>query len=113
MSFTSLSPAPAANMYALFSGEINQDSTRRFFKAVSAATAKNVRHLHVLVESYGGFRGDGICLYNFFKSLPVDLTLYNVGAVQPTATTPYPGAKSRQATDRHEFILLLTLRSPH
>src|SRR5713226_10347317 len=105
MSLTSLSPAPAANMYAVFSGEINQDSTRRFFKAVSTATAKNVRHLHVLVESYGGFVGDGICLYNFFRSLPIDLTIYNAGAVQSIAAIAYLGAKKRKTSKHGNFMI--------
>jgi ATP-dependent Clp protease, protease subunit len=112
MSLTSLSPVPAPNLYAVFSGEINQDSTKRFFKAISAATAKNVRHIHVLMESYGGFVGDGICLYNFFKSLPVDLTLYNAGAVQSIATIAYLGAKYRKASARAAFMIHRTLVSP-
>src|SRR5258707_11878177 len=107
MSLTSLSPAPASNMYAVFSGEINQDSTRRFFKAVSTATAKNVRHLHVLVESYGGFVGDGICLYNFFKSLPVDFPLFNLFAVQSIS----PGVKSQ--IDRQRFAKIVEIRRTH
>jgi len=112
MSLTSLSPAAAANLYAVFSGEINQDSTKRIFKTISAATAKKVRHVHILVESYGGFVGDGICLYNFFKSLPVDLTLYNAGAVQSIATIAYLGAKWRKASARAAFMIHRTLVSP-
>lgn len=69
-------------------------------------------HIHLLFQSLGGSVGDGICLYNFFQALTIDLTLYNVGAVQSIATIAYLGAKKRKTSAYAVFGLHRTHSSP-
>ena len=56
--------------------------------------------------------GDGVCLYNFLKTLPIDLTIYNVGAVFSIATIAYLGAKKRKTSTRAVFGLHSTTITP-
>ena len=66
--------------------------------------AAQVEHIHLLFQSTGGFIGDGICLYNFFRALPIDLTIYNCGTVQSAACTAYLGAKRRKVSTYAAFM---------
>ncbi len=66
---------------------------------------KQFKHVHLLFQSSGGFVGDGICLYNFFRSLPIDLTIYNAGAVQSIAAIAYLGAKKRKTSKHGTFMI--------
>src|SRR5260370_7187686 len=67
--------------------------------------ANKIQHVHLLFQSVGGIVGDGICLYNFFKSLPINLTIYNAGAVQSIAIVSYLGAKRRKTSSRAVFMI--------
>ena len=53
--------------------------------------AQRVAHVHLLFQSNGGTVGDGLCLYNFFRSLPISLTFYNTGSVASVAAIAYLG----------------------
>jgi ATP-dependent Clp protease, protease subunit len=94
-------------VYATFSGTIEQNSLQRLFQGFALTTTPpmTAAHVHLLFESYGGFVGDGVCLYNFFKTLPMELTLYNAGAIQSIATIAYLGARQRKASARATFLI--------
>jgi len=60
----------------------------------------------MMFQSWGGFVGDGVMLYNFFKSLSiVDLSLYNSGQICSAAVIAYLGAKRRVASPRSAFMV--------
>ncbi len=101
----STAPILPAEVYAVFCGPINQDTVQRIFNGLTTASANKVQRMHLLFQSNGGTVGDGICLYNFFKTFPVDLILYNVGAVQSIAVIAYLGAKTRKTSARALFML--------
>jgi ATP-dependent Clp protease protease subunit len=65
-----------------------------------------------MFQSTGGYVGDGICLYNFFKSLTIDLTIYNAGFVQSIAAVAFLGAKKRKTSARATFMLHRATNSP-
>lgn len=92
-------------VFATFSGQINEDSTQRIFKAFANATVNQVTHLHLLLESYGGYVGDGVALYNFFKSFPIGLTIYNTGTIQSMAVIAYLGATKRKVSASAAFMI--------
>ena len=93
---------PSTEVYFVFCGIIDQNSVNRIFNTLAVVTnpQNHVVHVHLLFQSTGGFVGDGFCLYNFFKSLTVDLTIYNVGSVQSAATIAFLGAKKRKTSAR-------------
>jgi ATP-dependent Clp protease, protease subunit len=102
--------APIPTAYGVFSGAIDQTSTQRLFHTLTTAAANRLT-VHLLFQSSGGNVADGICLYNFFKALPIDLTLYNVGSIQSIATIAYLGAKHRKVSAHAAFMIHRTLGS--
>ncbi len=62
-------------------------------------------HVHILFQSLGGSIGDGIYLYNLFRAVPFDLSLYNAGTLASIAAVAYFGAKHRYVTSSCSFML--------
>ena len=98
-------PGAPLEAYAVFSDNVNQASIQRIFLNFSGAMERQFKHVHLLFQSSGGFVGDGICLYNFFKSLPIDITIYNAGSVLSVALIAYLGAKKRRTSSRAAFMM--------
>jgi ATP-dependent Clp protease, protease subunit len=98
-------PNNSNEVYATFAGAIDQSALQRIFQGISGAMANSVSHIHLLFHSLGGGVSDGICLYNYFRSLPIDLTLYNVGGVSSIATIAFLGAKKRKASTYATFMI--------
>jgi ATP-dependent protease ClpP protease subunit len=65
----------------------------------------NVPAFHLFFQSSGGSVGDGIALYNYFKTLTLDLTIYNPGSVCSIATIAYLGAKRRKTSANAIFTV--------
>lgn len=98
--------------YAVFAGSIDQAAVQRIFNSLTSAMAGNITHVHLLFQSTGGFVGDGVCLYNFFKAFPIPLTLYNVGSVQSIATLAFLGANKRKTSAHATFMMHRSHSSP-
>jgi ATP-dependent Clp protease protease subunit len=96
---------PASVVYAIFAGFIDQSAVQRIFQGVCAAITNRIQHIHLLFQSYGGTVGDGVCLYNFFRGLPIGLTLYNVGNVSSAAVIAYLGAHERKTSAYATFMV--------
>jgi ATP-dependent protease ClpP protease subunit len=64
-----------------------------------------MQNIHLLFQSSGGSVGDGVFLYNLFKSLPIRLTIYNVGSVCSIAVVAYMGAARRVVSPRATFMI--------
>ena len=105
---------PKVEVYATFSDNINQASVQRIFQNFGLASnpTNNVERVHLLFQSTGGYVGDGICLYNFFRSLPVACTIYNVGSVQSIAVAAFLGVKDRKASTHAVFTLHRSTLAP-
>jgi ATP-dependent protease ClpP protease subunit len=95
---------PVDEAYGIFCGAVNEETVKKLAACLSTATTKN-QNVHLLFQSSGGSVGDGVFLYNFFKSLPVRLTIYNVGSVSSIAVIAYLGAK-RRVTSAHAVFMI-------
>lgn len=104
-------PQIPTEVYAVFAGGIDQGAVNRIFANLAGAMERKFEKVHLLFQSFGGVVGDGVCLYNFFKSLPIELTLYNVGAVQSIASIAYLGAKKRKTSAHATFMIHKTVIS--
>lgn len=91
--------------YFTLSGDVNSDMVRRVFDAASDMTAAQVGSAHILIQSNGGYVSDGICLYNFLSQLPIDVVMYNAGAVASIAVILYLAGKQRYASDTARFMV--------
>jgi ATP-dependent Clp protease protease subunit len=92
-------------IYATFVGPINDDALRRFFAAFPTAVNGGVKKVHLLLQSGGGNVGDGVSLYNYLSSLPLEIVTYNTGFVGSIAVTAFLAGKERKATGNSTFLL--------
>jgi hypothetical protein len=74
-------PAPPAPqipkiVYAVFCGGIEQATAQKIVNSLTIAMGGKVEHVHLLFQSAGGYVGDGVFLYNFFRSITIEVTLY-------------------------------------
>lgn len=92
-------------VFAAFSGDINQATTGALFGSLSLASQRGIKTFHLLFQSTGGLIGDGIALYNFIRTLPFDLHMYNCGGVSSAAVLPYLAATRRIASKHSRFLI--------
>lgn len=69
------------------------------------ASQNDVQELHLLFQSTGGMVGDGVSLHNYLRAYPVDLHIYNTGAVSSIAVHGYLGAKHRYTSATGTFMI--------
>jgi ATP-dependent Clp protease protease subunit len=74
--------------------------------------AGKVKHVHALFQSAGGYLGDGVFLYNHFRSIPIELTLDNVGQISSVGVIAYLGATHRKTSRSATFMLHRSTNSP-
>jgi len=98
--------------YATLGGTIGPDTMSRIFTNLNGATVGGVQTLHLLFQSTGGMVGDGIALYNYFRTMPVDLHVYNGGTVASIAVIAYLGATHRYASVHSTFMIHRTRIAP-
>jgi ATP-dependent Clp protease protease subunit len=92
-------------IYATLSGTIDQTSVQRILTSFSTASLNNVKKAHILLQCTGGGIGEGICLYNFLRTTPMEVSLYNAGSIASIGVIVYLGAKNRKAS-RHSMFMI-------
>ena len=91
--------------YYTLSGDVNSDMVRRVFDAVALMSTDGIQTAHILLQSNGGYVSDGICLYNMLSHCPIELVMYDCGAVASIAVTLFLAGKRRIASDTARFML--------
>jgi ATP-dependent Clp protease, protease subunit len=91
--------------FGTFCRDIDQDAVSRLFEEFAELTERRGAAIHLLFQSTGGLIPEGIALFNYFKTFPVELHLYNVGQVASAALTAFAGAKHRYASTYATFLL--------
>jgi ATP-dependent Clp protease protease subunit len=87
------------------SGDVNSDMVHRVFEAVANMTEEGIDTAHVLVQSNGGYVSDGLCLYNFMASSPINFITYNAGAVASIAVILFMAGTRRYASETARFMI--------
>jgi len=101
---SSLPPLPI-EIYGVFAGPIEQASSQKIVSNLAGATQRGVKHAHVLFQSSGGSVADGVFLYNLFRTLPIEITLYNGGQVCSAALIAYLGGRHRKTNAQATFMV--------
>jgi ATP-dependent protease ClpP protease subunit len=112
MSDEVIEPPVLKKIYAIFAGSIDQIATQRLGNAVSLATQQGVDEIHLLFQTSGGTIGDGVFLYNLFRSVHMDIILYNCGCVASIGVIAYLGADERITTSNATFMIHRAMFSP-
>jgi ATP-dependent Clp protease, protease subunit len=99
-------------VHGFFAGPIDQQAVQRVTNALTIATNNGVDEIHLLFQTTGGIVGDGICIYNVFRTSPVRISLYNAGSVTSIGVVAYLGAGKRKSSTRATFMIHRTYFSP-
>jgi ATP-dependent protease ClpP protease subunit len=98
-------PQPPESVYGIFCGDINAANTQKFVQNLAVASNMGVKNVHILFQSWGGFVGDGVFLYNLLRTFPVSITLYNAGQVSSAGVLAFIGGKCRKTTTNALFMI--------
>ncbi len=102
---TPTTPTIPPEIYATIAGSVDADMVRRVFQAGAIAVNARVQKLHLLIQSTGGFVGDGVALYNYLRNLPIEITTYNAGSVMSIAVLIYLAGKIRNISKAATFMV--------
>jgi ATP-dependent Clp protease, protease subunit len=101
-----------STVYAVYCAGIEQATAQKIVQGITVAIGAKVQSIHAMWQSSGGFVGDGVFLYEFFRSMPIELTLYNVGQISSAGIIAYLGGKYRKTTARATFMIHRSTNSP-
>jgi ATP-dependent Clp protease protease subunit len=93
------------DVFCAFGGPIDQNAIQRFFRSIPGLIDDPDTSVHLLLQTVGGYVGDGVCLYNVFRHFPRPLTVYNAGNISSIGVIAYLGAEVRKATDNATFMI--------
>jgi ATP-dependent protease ClpP protease subunit len=97
-------PAQQAIAFCTFCRNIDSDAVTKIFEVFADFTERRYGAIHLLFQSTGGLTPEGIALFNYFKTFPIELHLYNVGQVASAALTAFAGAEHRYASTHATFL---------
>jgi ATP-dependent protease ClpP protease subunit len=100
------------HLYAIYCGGIEQANSQKVVNSLTIAMNNNVRHVHVLLQSAGGYISDGVFLYNLFRTVPIEITLYNGGQISSAGVIAYLGAANRVTGANATFMIHRSTNSP-
>jgi len=96
-----------------FTAVVNHISAAKFIEAVTGAINTGVEKLNILLSTPGGTVMHGKTVYNFLRSLPVDIEVYNIGQVDSVGGVMFLAADKRFAVANSSFLIHgVNLQSP-
>lgn len=84
-------------VYAAFIGLIDTETAERILHQLAPLTSplRGIGAIHLLISSAGGEQANGVAIYNFMRSLRLELVAYNVGALASAGILAFLGASKR------------------
>ncbi|HEX4031999.1 MAG TPA: ATP-dependent Clp protease proteolytic subunit [Terracidiphilus sp.] len=92
-------------IWAIYCGDINAANAAKLLNGLTIVSSAGTKRIHILFQSWGGFVGDGVFLYNALRKIPIEVFLYNAGQVASAATLVFLGAKARKTTANAVFMI--------
>src|ERR1035437_6055380 len=92
-------------IWAIYCGDINAANSAKLMNGLIVVALNGTERIHILFQSWGGFIGDGVFLYNSLKSVSLEVIFYNAGQVASAATLAFLGAHSRKTTANAVFMI--------
>jgi ATP-dependent Clp protease protease subunit len=88
-----------------FSGRLNAAPAERLREACLNALRDGASEIWLHFASEGGQTFQGFTLYNFLRSLPVPLTVHNLGNVESISLVVYLAADTRRVSPQGRFLI--------
>jgi ATP-dependent Clp protease protease subunit len=98
-------PTVPEEIWAIYCGDINAANNAKLLNGITVVAASGTKRVHILFQSWGGYIGDGVFLYNSLKKLGLEIVFYNAGQVASAATLVFLGAHSRKTTANAVFMI--------
>jgi ATP-dependent Clp protease protease subunit len=95
-------PPPA---YVTFVGPMQYPATKNFRNILSQLAGNGTPEIYLQFSSSGGALVEGFALFNFLRSLPVRLTIHNIGSVESIANIVFLAADQRFACPDTHFLI--------
>jgi ATP-dependent Clp protease, protease subunit len=76
-------------------------SSRQRLRSINSG----VKTVDSIFHTTGGMIADGVALYNYFRAVPIDLHLYNIGSVSSIGVIAFLGARHRYASANATFVV--------
>lgn len=91
-------------LFISFSAEVNQNTAENLMGIFAQRLNQGTKDFYLLLSSPGGSVMNGITIYNFLKSLPINLTTHNIGIVDSIANVIFLAGKTRYAVKNSSFL---------
>jgi len=96
---------PVETIYVNYFDSITDAKTKAFMAVCSDIVAKHKpRTIYFLFSSVGGQVNAGVTLYNFLRSLPVEVVMHNTGSIDSIANVVFLAASKRYAAKHSSFL---------
>jgi ATP-dependent protease ClpP protease subunit len=105
-------PLATKEIWVTCVGVLDVSIARSFSQLLVNAASDNVTRIHTLIQSPGGTINEGVFLYEFFKSFPVEVVAYNGGHVGSASLLAYLGARKRYVASNGTFLMHRTKPAP-
>lgn len=98
--------------YFSFTGPIGPDQATKIAASFNGSANAQFDEVYLCLNSPGGLTGDAVFLYNLIRSLPVSVTMHNIGNVSSAAVTVFVAAEKRYCSPRGSFLIHPTTMGP-
>lgn len=98
--------------YLGYTGTIDPQGVSRIAAMLNTAVNDQFDGVYLCISSPGGYVGDGIYLYNHIRSLPLEVTIHNVGSVSSIAVAVFVAAQHRYCSKHAMFMIHPTSFTP-
>lgn len=92
-------------IWVTFAGVLDLPVVRAMFDFFQKAYLDGVESIHLLMHSPGGGVNEGVALFNYFSTYPIEIVAYNSGSIASAATIAYLGAKKRITSENAVFMV--------
>lgn len=95
----------AKTFYVNYCDSINEPKVKAVMDTLAGIIrAENPDIIYFLFSSSGGLIEPGVALYNFLRSLPVELVMHNTGSIDSIANVIFLAGETRYAAVNSSFL---------
>lgn len=87
-----------------FTADVDPTSTQALLAAVGRQLMQGFNDLHLVLSTLGGRVAEGLTIYNVLRSLPINVTTYNVGSVNSIGNVVFLAGDKRYAAKSSSFM---------
>jgi ATP-dependent Clp protease, protease subunit len=91
-------------VYVIFESQINGTTSQKFIATISQLVTQGATSIELLLSTPGGEVSAGLTIYNFLKSLPIQVNTHNIGNVDSIGNAIFLAGVVRKACKHSTFM---------